>query len=122
MKVNEWVVVASRHQIKIFKRSDTKKPLQWIYTLRNPDIQSNNEVSPSMEKVIQRWARKISDILKLGSEKHSFGKLHIFADPHLLGHLKNQIPKSMKSVLIEWIGKDLEKATAQQLTDRVLEH
>ena len=127
MEVNEWVIIASRNQAKIFNRRNRQKPLKWMSTLKNPDRPSKNEFINNSEpeialtsgQVTKRFARKIADRLKVGADQHAFKKLYIFAEPHLLGCIKNEIPKCMKNIIIEWIAKDLEKATAQEITERV---
>jgi protein required for attachment to host cells len=127
MELDEWVVVASRTQVKIFKRSRTDRPLRWIYTLANKEaLQKNRDIAeipefpPRPHIIIEKFARKIADTLRVGSEHHSFSRLHVFAEPHLLGQIKLHIPKCMKDVEVHWIAKDLEKATAEELTQRVV--
>src|SRR5688572_28529442 len=82
MEVNEWVVVASKTQAKIFKRTDTTRPLKWIYTLvnkegrfrdRNRTQEDKQPVQPIIadknlpeEVNMERFAKKIADTLKVG--------------------------------------------------------
>jgi protein required for attachment to host cells len=138
MEINEWIVVASRSQAKIFRRTDTSRPLQWVFNLVNEagrlknrefetdrpnprghsTTMSGGEDSPH-EIVMEKFAKQIADAIKVGSDQHTFSKLYVFAEPHLLGRIKQNAPKSLKNVEVEWIGKDLEKATTNEILERV---
>ena len=145
MEVNQWVVVASRAQAKVFRRIDTHRPLQWVYNLVNKDGRLKNhelgETEPNIsfagyagsdraygsggdklrphERIMEKFAKQIAEAIKIGADQHSFDKLYVFAEPHLLGRIKKHIPKSLKHLEVEWIGKDLEKATAEEIQERV---
>lgn len=137
MEVNEWVIVASRTQAKIFRRTDTRRPLKWIYTLVNRQRRPKNRVLPEEgsstgqissslternsphEVIMERFAKKISEAIKMGSDQHAFTKLYVFCEPHMLGRIKKHQPKSLKTVEVAWIGKDLEKETADEILSRV---
>lgn len=144
MEINQWVVVASRAQAKVFRRTDTQKPLQWVYNLvneegrlKNRDLYSDSpslsfvagrgvgtvagtsDKLPAHEAIMEKFAKQIAGAIKVGSDQHAFNKLYVFAEPHLLGRIKKNAPKSLKSIEVEWIGKDLEKATAEEIQDRV---
>jgi protein required for attachment to host cells len=146
MEINQWVVVCSRAQAKVFRRTDSKRPLQWVYNLVNeegrlknrefgtqdrpglsfasygganhPYNKEGDKLSPH-ERAMEKFAKQICVAIKVGADQHAFNKLYVFAEPHMLGRIKQNVPKSLKNIDIEWIGKDLEKATAEEIQDRV---
>lgn len=145
MKIHEWVVVISRAQAKIFKRTDTNASLQWVHNIVNPEGRLRNHEfeghAPSLsyskfagarhpylkgqkktsahEVSVDRFARKIAKILKESAHRQDFEKLYVFAEPHLLGKVRDLLSRALKGIEIEWVAKDLEKATTQQIQNHV---
>jgi protein required for attachment to host cells len=121
MEINQWVVVASRAQAKVFRRIDTQRPLQWVYNLVNEESRlKNRDIEIWLpEAVMEKFAKQIAGAIKVGSDQHAFNKLYVFAEPHFLGRIKKNAPKSLKNVEVQWIAKDLEKATAKEILERI---
>jgi protein required for attachment to host cells len=121
MEINEWVVVASKAQAKIFRRTATNRPLTWVYNLVNEESRLSSREFATERPTLDadKFARQIAGAIKVGIDQHVFTKLHVFAEPHFLGRIKKNAPKSLKNIHVNWIGKDLEKATTEEILERV---
>lgn len=138
-----WIVVANRSEARIFY-SDPKKnrDVDFIKKMENPrgrlkagDINADRpgafapmafghgsgreaRVSPT-EQVALDFCKEIVDSLELARGQNQFEELIIFADPHFLGLMRNQMSKELRKMVSREEAKDLSVVTSDELQERL---
>ncbi len=73
----------------------------------------------------RKLAHRVADLLEAERQKGSFDHLIIIAAPQMLGDLRQSLPDTVKSMIVEEIAKDLSKLSLHELKDtlpKVIEH
>ena len=140
----KWVIAASRSQAKIFEHDELTTKLTCISTLSNLDgRQHSREFGQDRlgtrqavrghfsskhtalsggkdphEASAQRFAVQLGETLEKSYNEKKFWRAILFAEPHFMGLLKAQISKKVQQH-IEWVAKDLAKATTVELEKQI---
>ncbi len=133
----KWVIVASRTQAKIFEHDELTTNLKCIQVIPFDDgrLQARefgqdrlgarkgrfNTKNTAMsggkdphEHAAEKFALEIATAISKSMHNHQFIRAVVFAEPHFMGLIKqNMSPKEAEQ--IEWIPKDLAKATTPDL-------
>lgn len=138
-----WIVVANRSEARIFS-SDPKRyrDVDFINKIENPrgrlragDINADKpgafapmayghgsgreaRVSPT-EQVALDFCKEIIDTLELARSQNQFSELILFADPHFLGLMRNQMSKELRKIVIREEAKDLSVVTTDEIQERL---
>jgi protein required for attachment to host cells len=137
----EWILVASRDEVKIFKRSgpadielirDIGNPLgkarEQDLVTDKPGRATDNRMrarhsysteQSHRERVLIEFYRDISSILDRSFLSHEFEVLTIIAEPRLLGIIRNLLPLRIQRAIKREIRKDLSFAEPPQILGRL---
>jgi len=137
----EWIVVASREEVRIFSRKGVGN-LELITDIGNPngvlrtrDLESDRHGRASDNRMHARHAystqesardrslkdfyREIIDILNRGLLEHRFDSLTLIAEPRLLGIVRALLSPRLVAVLHREIAKDLSYHEATEILARI---
>jgi len=142
--MKEWILVASRAEAKVFKRSDENKNLQWVKTLTNkkgrwrerdfehdkPGLSHAKFSGVNMphaletqdthaEVVAHHFAHTIGKVLAKGYREKQFENAVIFAEPKFLGRIKKVLPNHLKNTVLTFVNKDIEKARTEEIEKQI---
>jgi protein required for attachment to host cells len=138
----DWIVVASRDQVRIFSKKQGPHPLELITEIGNPsgrlrlkDLESDKPGRASDNRMHARHAyskeedaitrstrdfyRQIVDLLVRGAEMRRFSQLNLIAEPRLLGFLRQMLPESLQRAINHEIAKDLSYEKAGDIKARL---
>ena len=138
-----WIVVANRSEARIFYSDPKRKrDVDFVSKMENPrgrlkagDINADkpgafapmamghgsareSRVSPT-EQVALDFCKQIVDSLELARSQNQFEELILFADPHFLGLMRNQMSKELRKMVSREEAKDLNVATTDEIQERV---
>lgn len=137
----EWIVVASRDEVRIFARSGVR-PLELISEFGNPagmlrtkDLESDSPgratdnrmrarhaystEESSRDRSLKTFYREIIEILQRGAFEHRFESLTIIAEPRLLGILRLLLPPQLHALVHHEILKDLSYEEPAEILARL---
>ena len=75
-----------------------------------------------VEVELDRFTRKLADLLKKGLNSHQYKQLILCAPPHVGGTLLNNIDKQVEHTLLVNIKKNFAEADSSQLVDYLKEN
>lgn len=128
--MKQWIVLASRAETKVFEWDRIQNNLKWVTTLiskkdhkKDGESEIDRLNSPHglfgkhshIEIVEQQLSRKLGVFLKSGFESGFFEDVMIFADPKLLGRIKQEVKKYNVFNHAHFFSKNIEKANNQQI-------
>ncbi len=141
--MKEWILVANRAEAKIFVRESKNNRLDWKETLENKagrrhesefhtgkpgfnsshfkgdfSIHALDSHFDHATIVAEKFAKKIIKILKRAHAEKKFQSLTVCAEPKFLGKLKTHSKNELSKLNIQWIAKDIEKGS----TEEIFEH
>jgi protein required for attachment to host cells len=137
----EWIVVASRDEVRIFKRRGPTE-IELIRDIGNPlgtarehDLvtdkpgratdnrmrarHSYSTEQSHRERVLIEFYRDMVGILDKSFMAHEFEVLTIIAEPRLLGVIRDLLPIRIQRVIKREIRKDLSFAETPQIAGRL---
>jgi protein required for attachment to host cells len=137
----EWILVASREEARIFQKKGIA-PLKLLIDLGNPsamlrphDIESDkpgratdnrmrarhtysSQESPT-ERAIRTFYREVVDRLERGAYAHEYDELTLIAEPRLLGIIRELLPDTVRVKVTREIAKDLSYEDALEIQSRL---
>jgi protein required for attachment to host cells len=141
-----WVAVLSQSQMKLFGRVDGEDSLEFIKSLENElarlkskDV-SRHEPGKGIRGSAHRgdgqysmtsssetpheitsdaFALQIANFLDDERKQGHVSDVTITAEPKFMGRVKKAMTDETKKIVLKWIGKDLEKATTDIITEVV---
>lgn len=125
--MKQWIVLASRAEAKVFEWDKVRNTLKWVTTLINKkDLQVGRFSMANaphglfgkhshIEVVAQQFSHKLGLLLKSGFESGFFEDVMIFADPKLLGKIKQEVKSNHVFSHAHFFSKNIEKANNQQI-------
>jgi len=138
----EWIVVASREEVKIFKRQgaegielirDIGNPLgtarEQHFVTDKPGRATDNRMRARhaysteqsyRERAMIEFYRDIVAILDKSLLECEFETLTLIAEPRLLGIIRDLLPARIKRVIKREIRKDLSYAEPPEIADRLI--
>jgi protein required for attachment to host cells len=137
----EWIIVASRDEVRIFKYAGPNK-LELLRDIGNPlglarahelvtdkpgrstdnRMRARHSYSTEQtkrERVLIDFYRDIVEILDKAWLNHEYEALTIIAEPRLLGIIRELLPTNLKRVLKREIAKDLSYAEETNIIGRL---
>jgi protein required for attachment to host cells len=137
----EWIVVASREEVRIFGRKGVG-PLELIRDIGNPagglrtqDLESDKPgratdnrmrgrhayttEESARDRSLRDFYRDVIDILERGMYDHVFDSLTLIAEPRLLGIIRGLLPTGLKKLVRQEIPKDLSYEEPPQILARM---
>ena len=137
MTQTKWVIVASRTQAKIFEHDELTTQLKCLQVIPFDDgrLQSREFGQDRLgarkgrfsgknsaqdggknphEHAAEKFALEIANSVAKSFQENQFVRAVIFAEPHFMGLLKQNLPPKAVAA-IEWIAKDLAKASTPDL-------
>ena len=138
---HEWILVASRQEARIFRRSGVS-PLTLLFDVGNPtgllkaqELESDRPGRASdnrmrarhaystqesiRDRALKNFYRDIIDRLERGVYDHEFDELTIIAEPRLLGIIRSLLPDGIKSKVTKEVSKDLSYEEAPDILKRL---
>lgn len=128
--MKQWIVLASRAETKVFEWDRVQNNLKWVTTLiskkahrKDRDFEIDQPNSPyglfgrhsHIEIVEQQFCQKLGVFLKSAFESGFFEDVMIFADPKLLGKIKQELKNYNVFTHAHFFSKNIEKANNQQI-------
>lgn len=137
----EWIVVASREEVRIFGRQGVG-PLELIRDIGNPagllktqDLESDKPgratdnrmrgrhayttEENARDRALRDFYRDVIDILERGMYEHTFDSITLIAEPRLLGIIRGLLPARLQQLVRQEIPKDLSYEEAPQIQARI---
>jgi protein required for attachment to host cells len=138
----EWIVVASRDQVRIFSQRLGNHPLELVTEIANPlgrlrlrDIESDKPGRATDNRMHARHAysteqdaltrstdnfyRQVVELLTHGLEKEKYHSLCLIAEPRLLGSLRQLLTDNLIRVIKREIAKDLSYEKTGDIQSRI---
>ena len=133
-----WILVADRARARLFSPSANGGGLDELQDFINPEGRKPEdayhydklprtmdsmgparhgiepETTPE-EKVAQRFARELNEVLERGRVNHRYERLILAAPPKFLGTLQNAMGKQVRSCLVGQLDKDLSMLAASEI-------
>lgn len=140
--ITEWVLVADRHQAKVYQVTEGAKPA-WpcvaMLTHAESRLQpreletdapgrvilpggARSAVEPHEDRVIveaKKFARQVVDQLDHDRQAQKFHRLYIVAEPTFLGILRETLPNPLKVLVVHEQSCDLVELDDHELTKRL---
>lgn len=142
----QWILVANEEAVNIYTKAVGSPKLNLFIKILNPlgrerrralirkqagmgvrsighlgvARHSESKRNDPKEMASIQFAKKVSDILYSEKQKKSFDSLIVVAEPHFLGKLKAEMNSSLKSVVSQWVRKDLQKMPSRELSKILL--
>ena len=137
----EWILVASRDEARIYGRSD-KGPLHLVCDMGNPaglqrtrDLESDapgratdnrmrarhaySTQESAKDHSLRSFYREVFERIERGSFDQEFDTLTIIAEPRLLGILRALMPKGVSEAVGREIKKDLAYEDERMIINRL---
>ncbi len=137
----EWIVVASRVEVRIFARKG-RGDLELIREIGNPagllrthDLESDtpgratdnrmharhaySTQESARDRSLKTFYREITEILQRGAFEHRYDSLTIIAEPRLLGIVRALLPTNVKALVHHEISKDLSYEEPAKILSRL---
>lgn len=137
----EWIIVASREEVRIFARSGVGS-LELIRDVGNPagllkaqDLESDKPGRATdnrmharhaytteesiRDRTLRNFYRDVIDILDRGMHEHAFDGLIVIAEPRLLGIIRSLLPSGLQKLVHLEIPKDLSYEEPTQILARI---
>ena len=139
-----WILVANRTLARLFLLTDKSTPLVLLREfhndegkLRNKELQSDkpgrstdnrararhsySQEEDARERVLANFCRTVSGHLNAEQHAGKFSKLIIFAEPQVLGNLRDNLSPGTDSTVGACFAKDLCHEDATSILERVRE-
>ncbi|MBK9294412.1 MAG: host attachment protein [Oligoflexia bacterium] len=138
--MREWIVVASKAEAKVFEKRAKNKNLKWVKTLENKKGRRRERefhtdkpglsyakygslAGPHLlegknshaEVIATHFAHTIGSFIKQAYAEKRFDTATVFAGPKLLGKIKKQINGESKANYLNFVDKNIEKASATKI-------
>jgi protein required for attachment to host cells len=120
-----WTVVLSRNKAKFLTViAGPARKLKLVDEISNPlgrtrnrDMQTSHRIGEKdpHEDAAVMFIGKICDQLEKLRYKKKFDALIVAAEPHLMGILKKKMKSPLKTQVVKWVNKDLEKIPLKDL-------
>lgn len=127
---NVWILVAESSRAKLYATPARSEPIAEVESFAHPegrlperDLVSDNagfdggSVGQShhvMQKKVsardeeaERFAKRLTDHLEAGRLQGEFDKMVLMAPPGFLGHLRNNLNKDLKAMVVSEVDKNL---------------
>ena len=137
----EWIVVASREEVRIFQRMGVGA-LELIRDIGNPagtlktqDLESDkpgrasdnrmrarhaySTEESSRDRSLRGFYRDVIDLIERAVYEHNFDNLTLIAEPRLLGIIRELMPPSVRRSLHREIPNDLSYEEPPQIIARL---
>jgi protein required for attachment to host cells len=137
----EWIVVASREEVRIFGRKGVGQ-LELIRDIGNPagilrtqDLESDkpgratdnrmrgrhaySTEESARDRSLRDFYRDVIDIIERGMYEHVFDSITLIAEPRLLGIIRGLLPPGLTKLVRQEIPKDLSYEDPPQILARI---
>lgn len=92
----------------------TDKPGRGVASGRGATFSMTGEKDPHEDAAIM-FVGKVCEQLEKLRHKKKFDALIVAAEPHLMGILKKKMKSNLKTQVVKWVNKDLEKIPLKDL-------
>lgn len=116
---NPWIVVADRSRVRVFealKHENGERKLELIEEIDLPRPHSH-----SREEALAELMRRTGHYLESELSRHRYETLDVFADPHVLGTLRETFPSQVLAKVVRYEDKDFARLTQHDLARRFVE-
>ena len=137
-----WVLVADGARARLFETAPVERALTELDCYANPEGRAgtrgttterpptvNESVGPARhsiephttqrEKVADRFAKSLRDVLERGRNEHRYEQLVLIAPPRFLGRLHANFSKELRNTLAGEIRRDFTELAADQICARL---
>lgn len=136
-----WILVADRVRARLFASAADGRAFTEIEDFINPEGRkpelayahdrpprvmesvggAHHAIEPHTsadQKVADRFARELNDMLERGRVEHRYERLILAAPPHFLGTLQNSLDKHVLSCVVAHLDKDLTAMSVDEIQAR----
>jgi len=137
-----WILVADRARARLFSPTSDGVGLTELEDFinpegRKPDSAYNHDRPPRVhesmgstshaiqphtsaeEKVAERFAHELNDVLESGRVNHRYERLILAAPPRFLGVLQHALGKQVRSCIVAQLDKDLITLPASEIREHL---